>query len=403
MANQPLTVIAPIRSGEEPALRQVLDAIATDLTGNPYLQIAKSQKTHFLRLAIIADPEYGQRLLMTGNYDGSLPAYLQELVSLSPDMDALWSKCDGYGGRASFESFIKAHSCRAQAAYIAIQGETVGSIRKRLQIRRTLEDLLDQDTVADYLDQPGLKPLLNALFSLKRPLTLWQALALVGARFWQLIERLIGGICHLIRQIILRILRFVGGILGAPEKKRLAGEYIGVNVDFERLRTLQRPEVVHGINHLHLLSTVRRGRLLRLRIVLCLIHFAARNLFPPGSLSNIRSIHFAHWAIVDGGKHLLFVTHYDGSFDNYLGDFADRASDGLNSIWNNVAGYPQAGAVDIVAFKQFFRNDQQLPSQVFYRAYPEATVATILRDRTIVQPLADELERPEVETWLSRL
>jgi len=403
MANQPLTVIAPIRSGEEPALRQVLAAIASDLSNNPYLQIAKSQTTHFLRLAIITDPEHGQRLLMTGNYDGSLSAYLQELVSLSPQLDALWNHCQGYQGRASFESFIRANSYRAQAAYIAVQGETVGSIRKRLQIRRTLEALLDQDTVADYLDQPGLNPRLNDLFSLKRSLSLWQALALVGAQFWQLIARLVGGIWELLRQIILRILRFVGGILGAPEKQRLAGEYIGVNVDFERLRTLQHPEVVHGINHLHLLSTVRRGRLLRLRIVLCLIHFAARHLFPPGSLSNIRSIHFAHWAIVDGGKHLLFVTHYDGSFDNYLGDFADRASDGLNSIWNNVEGYPQAGAMDIVAFKQFFRNDQQLPSQVFYRAYPEATVPHILRDRTLVQPLADELERPAVEAWLSRL
>jgi hypothetical protein len=403
MTNQPLTVIAPIKSGEEAALEHVLDVIATDLANNPYLQIAKSQKTHFLRLAILNDPDYGHRLLMTGNYDGNLSDYLQELLSLGPEIDEIWNKCEDYQGRSSFEKFIRTCSYRAQASYIAIQGETVSSIRKRLRIREKLEQLLDLEAVSDYLDRPGLKPLLNDLFSLKGTLSLWQALEVVGVKFLRWLKRLQEGLCDLLRQIILRVVRFIGSIVGAPEQKRLVGEYIGIEIDFERLRLLNQPEVVNETNHLHLLSTVRRGRLWRLRIVLFLINFAARNLFPPGSLSNIRTIHFAHWAIVDKGKHLLFVTHYDGSFDNYLGDFADRASDGLNSIWNNVEGYPKAGAVDIAAFKQFFRNDQQPPSQVFYRAYPNATVVNILRDRAIVQPLADSLAPSAVKDWLSQL
>ena len=403
MAIQPLTVIAPIKFGEEAALRRVLEAIASNLANNPFLQIARSQTTHFLRLAIMTDPKYGHRLLMTGNYDGNLSDYLQELLSLGPESEQIWNKCQGYQGRSSFEKFIRARSYRAQAAYTAIQGETVKSIRQRIHIREKLEQLLDLEAVSDYLNRPGLKPLLLDLFSLKNPLTLWQALQMLGVQFGRWLKQLQVGLCELLRQIVLRLLRLVGGILGAPEQERLAGEYIGVEVDFERLRLLNQSEVVNGTNHLHLLSTVRPGRLWRLRIVLFLINFAGRNLFPPGSLSDIRSIHFAHWAIVDEGKHLLFVTHYDGSFDNYLGDFADRASDGLNSIWNNVEGYPQAGAFDIVAFKQFFRNDQQLPSQVFYRAYPNISVVNILRDRSIVQPLANSLKPSVTKDWLGQL
>lgn len=403
MVNQPLTVIARIKPGQDDSLQRVLDAIAADLANNAYFQVAKSQRTHFLRLAMMTDLDHGPRLLMTSNYDGPLQDYLQELLSLSPDLDGLWAHCQDYGGRQDFNRFIRDHAWKAQAFYVAVQGESVASIRKRRDLRQTLQTLLDVDSVADYLDKPGINSLLDDLVSLKYPLSVWQVLGILGMKLWQTLEALFSGLCNLIRQIILGVLRLVGSILGAPDQRRLIGEYVGAEIDYARIRTLNEAEVVNGINHLHLLSTVRRGRLLRLKIVLLLINFAGRYLFPPGSLSNIQTIHFAHWSIIDQGQHLLFVTHYDGSFDNYLGDFADRASDGLNSIWNNVLGYPQAGAQDIFAFKQFFRNDQQLPSTVFYRAYPDVTVANILRDRTIVQPLADHLDRPVLEDWLTEL
>lgn len=403
MANQPLTVIVSIKPGQEDSLRQVLDVIAADLANNPYFQIAHSHRTHFLRLAIMIDPDYGSRLLMTGNYDGPWGDYVQELIALSPGLDDLWNYCQGYSGRQTFERFLRANSHKAQAAYVAVQGESVGSICRRRDIRQKLQHLLDLDEVADDLDAPGLKPLLDDLTALKQPRTVWQALRMLVIQVWQMVESVFNGICDLIKSIILWVVRQLGGILGAPDQPRLIGEYVGAEVDYDRIRTLNEAEVVHGLNHLHLLSTVRRGRLLRLKIVLFLVNFAGRYLFPPGSLSNIRSIHFAHWSIVDGGKHLLFVTHYDGSFDNYLGDFTDRASDGLNSVWNNVEGYPLAGAQDIFAFKQFFRNDQQLPSQVFYRAYPDTTVVNILRDRAIVQPLAEGLDRPALDDWLTEL
>lgn len=403
MAKQPLTIIAPITPGQEASLRQVLDAIAADLAENPYFQIAKSDRTHFLRLAIITDPDHGPRLLLTGNYDGPWVDYIQEIVRLSPGLDQLWTHCEGYRGQQSFHRFIQAHSYKAQAAYVAVQGESVGSIRKRRNIRQALQQGLDLDDVATALGNPALPALINDLASLKQPPTVWQAFRTLMIQAWQLVERGFNGLWSLLQQIILWGVRQLGGILGAPDQPRLIGEYVGAELDYERIRILNQAEVVHGTNHLHLLSRIKRGRLLRLKIVLFLVNFAGRHLFPPGSLSNIRSIHFAHWSIVDGGKHLLFVTHYDGSFDNYLGDFTDRASDGLNSVWNNVEGYPRAGAQDIFAFKQFFRNDQQLPSQVFYRAYPDTTVVNILRDRAIVQPLAEGLDRPAFDDWLIEL
>ena len=319
MAHQPLTVIAPIKPGEEAALSQILEAIATDLANNPFLQIARSQTTHFLRLAIMSDADYGHRLLMTSNYDGDLSDYLEDLLSLGPEIDRIWNKCDGYQEASSLEEFIRARSYRAQAAYTAIQGETVNSIRQRIDLREKLEQFLDLKAVSDYVAHCEPKRLLSDLSQLETPLNLWQEFGGMGHQVWRWLKRLPIRLCDVLRLVALRLVRLIGSVIGAPEHQRLTGEYIGVDVDFERLRRLNKPEVVHGTNHLHLLSKVRPGRLFRLRIVLFLVNFAGRNLFPPGLLADISSIHFAHWTIVDEGKHLLFVTHFDGSFDNYLG------------------------------------------------------------------------------------
>ena len=404
MARQPLTVIAKIKPGQDDALRLILEAIASDLSDNPYLKLARSLKTHFLRMALITDPDNGPRLLVTGTYDGRLSAYLDELAQLGPEMDQIWNACEGYQGRSRFAEFIQANSIKAQSVFIAVRQETVENVRTRIAIREKIEQILDGDAIAPHLDDPqNAKAELDRLFGLQRQPSVWKLLGLTGLKLWLFIGDAFSAIVDALRRIALALVLGLGEILGKPEQRRVTGQYIGVEVDQERTRTLLQSEIVEGTNHLHLLSTVRPGRLLRLKIVLFLADITFRFLFAPGFLADIRTIHFAHWALVDGGKRLLFVTHYDNSFDNYLGDFADRAETGLNSIWNNVEGYPMAGGADLVGFKQFFRNDQQLPSQVFYRAYPSVSVQNRIRDRDLTQALADELDQDNVEDWLTLL
>ncbi|NET47376.1 MAG: hypothetical protein F6K09_01360 [Merismopedia sp. SIO2A8] len=403
MARQPLTVIAKIKPNQEEPLRTVLEAIASDLSNNPYLKIGQSLKTHFLRMALITDPDNGPRLLVTGTYDGRLSGYLDELARLGPEMDEIWNKCEGYQGRSSFPAFIEAQSLKAQSVFIAVRQETVANVRTRIAVREKLEQILDGNAIAPSLETDQSKPFLNRLFGLQRAPSVWRLVGLTGLRLWLFMGQVLSSIVDALRRGALALVLFLGRILGAPEQRRITGQYIGVDVDHARTRTLFRDELVEGTNHLHLLSTVRSGRLLRLRIVLFLADLTFRFLFPPGFLADIRTIHFAHWVLVDEGKRLLFVTHYDNSFDNYLGDFADRAETGLNSIWNNVEGYPIAGGADLVGFKQFFRNDQQLPSQVFYRAYPNVSVQNRIRDRDLTQTLADALDPQAVEEWLTLL
>ena len=118
MAPQCLTVLAPILPGKDTDLRARLRAIGDDITGKrlspalprPDIAFVRSRRIHFARFAILNDPDRGSgrtRLLFASVYDGALDEHLDELVSITSDMDAIWGACEGYTGVAGFRSFIK--------------------------------------------------------------------------------------------------------------------------------------------------------------------------------------------------------------------------------------------------------------------------------------------------------
>ena len=76
----------------------------------------------------------------------------------------------------------------------------------------------------------------------------------------------------------------------------------------------------------------------------------------------------------------MMVSDYDGSWESYIDEFAEMILSGLDAIWETSYGYPREGARDLPAFKRFLRL-HQVPSEVFFSAYPEVTVLNIERDR----------------------
>jgi hypothetical protein len=146
-----------------------------------------------------------------------------------------------------------------------------------------------------------------------------------------------------------------------------------------------------------------------LHAVLWLINLLAKYQYNQGQLGGITTIHFARWALFDGGKRLLFFSNYDGSWENYLDEFIDEASAGLTSVWSNTVGFPRAnslvwdGAKDEERFKSWTRA-HQLPTQVWYSAYPTLTVSNILQNARICAGLAKRpATRDEMLAWLERL
>ncbi len=75
----------------------------------------------------------------------------------------------------------------------------------------------------------------------------------------------------------------------------------------------------------------------------------------------------------------MLVSDYDGSWESYIDEFAEMILSGLDAIWETSFGIPPSGAGDVPAFKRFLRS-HQVPSDVFFAAYPDETVLNIVAD-----------------------
>ncbi len=161
-------------------------------------------------------------------------------------------------------------------------------------------------------------------------------------------------------------------------------------------------------NHMASITTVKPGvfRRVTLRVVLWLVNLFARTA-DKGKLSGIPSIHFAHWSLIDKGRRLFFVSNFDGSWENYLDDFIDKASPGLTAVWSNTVGFPRTnwlvkdGARDGSRFKANAR-DKQTYTNDWYSAYKQLTVQTIDNNSSIREDLFTSLDEKTARDWLRR-
>jgi hypothetical protein len=127
-----------------------------------------------------------------------------------------------------------------------------------------------------------------------------------------------------------------------------------------------------------------------------------------GQLGTIPSIHFAKWLLFESDQRLLFFSNYDKSWESYLGDFVDRAPEGLNLAWSCTEEYPRTvafafeGAKDEETFKSWTRA-YQVPTQVFYSAYSDLTIETINNNTWIRYRLHEPSSAGGLDGWLRRL
>ena len=138
------------------------------------------------------------------------------------------------------------------------------------------------------------------------------------------------------------------------------------------------PATARGVQPLTALTPIIPGRRQQLQQVLAAVRERIAS-GGPTPLDLIGTVHFARWVVLpddqDGG-HLLFTSNFDGPWDTYIEDFAAQSADSFDAIYSNCQGWPKDGARDVAAFKAFVRRSE-VPSDVYYRAYPTATVQQV--------------------------
>jgi hypothetical protein len=152
-------------------------------------------------------------------------------------------------------------------------------------------------------------------------------------------------------------------------------------------------------------------------VILPLADWVTYGVFNSGNLAEVRSIHFARWVPIDWARspfgfrtprRALFFSTYDGSQENYMGEFVDAVAWGLNVTFSRAVSYPRSfgllfdGAKNEQAFKNFIRR-VQLPTDTWYSAYPHLTTANINNNSAIRRGLFHPMDAEEVRAWLRLL
>ncbi|MBA3946557.1 MAG: hypothetical protein H0X37_18585 [Herpetosiphonaceae bacterium] len=132
---------------------------------------------------------------------------------------------------------------------------------------------------------------------------------------------------------------------------------------------------------------IKPGSVDKLRAVLA--HLGDPSRVSPITL--ISTIHFARWVIIDNDTRLLFTSNFDGSWDDYIDEFIEKAADGLDAIWSNCEGFPDGGSRNRDAFKAYVRG-HQFTADLFYSAYPDATVKNIGKALRVEKSFEDLLD-----------
>ncbi len=144
-------------------------------------------------------------------------------------------------------------------------------------------------------------------------------------------------------------------------------------------------------------------------LLLWLINYGARHIYNRGHLGRIQTIHFARWTFIDGKKRLIFVSNYDGSLEAYMDDFINKVGWGLNLAFGGGVGYPRVnwlilgGSSEEQKFKNTLRR-HQLPTEVWYKAYPGLTAVDLARNARVHKGIERaRMSEAKARAWLRDL
>lgn len=424
-------VIAPIAEGRETDLRALLETLnAAPGMANPdngIIPFGRFERLHFARLVVLDDahmadlklygvqpPRLAPRLVFLGDCDGAWRELLADLARQAGDgLRRLFAHCEGYAPDADLLSWMLDRSLPASANYVNWVGRTVRQIREERALQRTLSAKVPRVGLASGADvQRVRRELAEHVAAEVRAGRLALGAPEPTPPAWQLRNLLHAIAIPLIGLLVLPVL-LVSLPLLILQLRRLerSDPEVCPPPGAEALGELRRLED-HGLtNQFTAIGPVKPGLFRRslVTVLLALIDYGCRHIYTRGYLARVQTIHFARWVVLDGGARVLFASNYDGGHEPYMDDFINKVAWGLNLIFSNGIGWPRTdwlikrGARRELCFKKYQRG-HQIPSQVWYMAYPGLTLSDLARNRRIREGLERaEMSDAQALAWLRLL
>jgi hypothetical protein len=408
------TVIAPLAPGHEEGVRQTLERMNA-VPGmadprNSLLPFATFETLHFARFAVLDDPStadievYGVTpaslptyLAFMGDCDGSARELLGAMARRAESgLREVFAHCADFDAGADVLSWMLAHDCPHAATYVNWVGRTVLQIKEESALQRALSARVPRRPLDSGVDAQQLRRELIAFVDaevaagrlcLTPPAP--TPMSWIMAHLIYLIAVPVIGL--MLFPLILVLLPF---FLWQLRRLETTDPEICPRPEIGALQTLQRIEDKDVTNQYTAIGSLKPGRFRGglVIVLLVLIDYFARMVFTRGYLARVRTIHFARWVFIDARARMLFASSYDGGHEAYMDDFINKVAWGLNLVFSSGVGWPNTdwlilrGARREHLFK-YFQRRHQIPTQVWYKAYPGLTLLDLDRNQRIRQGL----------------
>src|ERR1700733_6226437 len=407
-------VIAPLAAGHDQGVRQTLERMNA-LPGmadprNGLLPFGAFEKLHFARFAVLDDPSaadiqvYGVKraplptyLAFMGDCDGSAHELLGAVArQAGSGLREVFGHCADFEAGTDVLSWMLAHDRPHAATYVNWVGRTVLQIKEESALQRALSARVPRQPLDSGADAQRLRGELLAFVDAELSA---ERLRLTPPEPTPL-GWIIGHIAYLITVPVITllvsplILVLLPFLVWQLRRLETTDPEICPRPTIEALQTLQRIEDVDVTNQYTAIGSLKpggvRGGLVI--VLLLLIDYFARMVFTCGYLARVRTIHFARWVFIDGRSRMVFASSYDGGHEAYMDDFINKVAWGLNLVFSNGVGWPSTdwlilrGARREHLFK-YFQRRHQIPTQVWYKAYPGLTLLDLDRNQRIRQGL----------------
>ncbi len=416
-------VAAPIIPGREAGLRALLSMMNSSPgvvdPNNPLLPFARFDRLHVARLVILHDETLGDLsqynetfpdppvwLVFLGDCDGPAETMLAEFVTqASPGLARIFEHCEGFDQHGDLLGWMQANSAAPAAQYVNWVGRTVQQVREEAALRAALRERLEGGGSAESALEIHRR-LAASVGQLGPELTppAPTPLPWLASR----IGNLIGVPIALIALLPFLIL-YAPYFLWELRRRESSDAVIAPQPTPEHVSALSVLEDHDVTNQFSAFGSVKPGwfRVSTLVFIFWVLNFSTRQIYTRGRLARVGTIHFARWVFMDNRRRLLFASNYDGSLDSYMDDFINKVAYGLNLVFSNGIGYPRTtfllsgGAKEEMTFKHYLRR-HQVPTQVWYKAYPGLTTADLARNTQIREGLENQtMTEAEARRWLA--
>jgi hypothetical protein len=432
-------IVAAVAPARVPALRETLRRMTAKPgfadPANALLPFGRFDRLHVARFVVLDDATIGDiaahgvtpatpptYLAFLGDCDGSAEELLEAFAARAgAGLREVFAHCDGFDAGGDLLAWMRARSVAPATWYQNWRGRTVVQVREEAALAARLRTALAARPELAGAPAGEAHRALVAAVAATGPTLTPPAPTPLGWRIADLVDLVVGiaialvaialPIWLLVRHpwVLLALVAVLALGLAYLRHRETVDPEVLPRPDPAHLRRLSEIEDHDVSNQFSALGSLKPGFFRRALavVILRVAQWFTRHVYVRGKLTRVGTIHFARWVFLDGRRRLFFASNYDGSLDAYMDDFINKVGFGLNLVFSNGVGYPRArflilgGASDEQGFRYYIRR-HQLPTEVWYKAYPGLTNADIWRHSRLREGYErGALSDTEARAWLA--